>query len=594
MSVRASCRATVRPSVKPVARNGASGVSGVSVYADSKATGSNDGTSWSNAFVDLQDALDSLVGGETLYTNSTRALPFIGGFSLVSVDNVNVITNQGSDSETWITDARKATWTDAGSGIFTLSLAAKPTHIAYDFKQDDASGTTTGIAFDRASWSAMRTTSGFAQSDLLSWYGFLTENTGTPTTPSNGEWGHSGGVLYINPPGSPVVADVNTKAEYVVGGTNGIDFNGCNYVSLTGRLIGYLYPDNTSNAGYVIRGNGVTNCTFDGVIAIACGYHATGMAAASGSNNTLSNSICNGASTALPFVFYTDNDLPNASHVGEDLAFVAYPLLRYDGRALSATTYGPRVGYSHSTGGNKLGGITWTRLFLFDGSGDILTAAGSLFAIPSSVNSSGIVGAANIPVITDYDDATQYKIRCFNSQAVGINALLQSNVYHESCIADRTGYGSNTASVISGATGSASLKWYLKDCTVYTGDFGIRWVTTIASDDGFCLDGCTVEMQSTNAVGKSGLLGVSEYATDVVTLKNGNEISIKTGTTGANSIIRGGATTIYTLPILYVISDGSNTFRTPGSVMTSTDAGTVKDAAWWAANVNASDTFIWP
>lgn len=564
----------------PIIRN----VEQTIVYADPAASGNNDGTSWDDAYTDLQEAIDALEVGQTLYTNSTRALPFYGAFDLNSFSGKAIVVDQGSEGETWFSDAYKGSWTDAGGGIFTIALAAKPAYVVFDFKQDDETGTVTGIDMTRSSWDALRTkvkASGhWTDADLNPWYGFLTENTSTPTSPGSDEWGYSGGTLYINPSGSPTLSNVNNLAEWIEGTKNALESFSSNW-SVTGRLIGYLYPHSASNTGYIVKGNGSSNVTIDGVLAICSGYHACGMAGVGGGGgHTLQNCLANGTETGNPFVFYSDTELVDTGNVGTNLSYVHYPLLRRDGRALKDTTIPlGRVCYSHSSGAEVYSGIAYSNIYLFDAMNDILRADGSAF--PSKRAGGGLVGASNVGTIADKTDFDSFGVQCINSHGVGFNAIPSENVAFDNCVFDRTGAGFTTdyAMLVIG-------HHHIQSCEIMTGESDLKFWHGFDGSEEFFMDDTTILMQMTVS-GRPGLFGVTGTGARI-TITN-NDVNADGGST-AYCIMNHGAVGIWGVEASIVTSSG-NTFNLPNSIQHSNQGVTARDAAYWIANIGATDVF---
>lgn len=93
------------------------------IYADTTATGANDGSSWADAYTTLQTAVDALTEGDTLYANAPEGTPFRPALRSAMPDDVTIYTSRGSNGETWINNLYTASWTDAGGGVWSLALA---------------------------------------------------------------------------------------------------------------------------------------------------------------------------------------------------------------------------------------------------------------------------------------------------------------------------------------------------------------------------------------------------------------------------------------------------------------------------------------
>jgi hypothetical protein len=421
------------------------------IYCDSLATGANNGTSWVNAYTSLQAAVDAASTSDTIYTNAPESAPLRPASRAVS--GITIITDEGQSQHTWISNGYALSWTDVGGGVFSASLATKPVRVAYDFKRDDETGTVTGVNLNDAKFGgyvdrAIEAFPGISRSDLVAWYGFLVENTSTPTTPGDGEWGHSSGTLYVNPPGSPTLATVNDRTQYCPDTIDAINLNGnSNTVTCTSPygLTTILTPGVASNGGYSVKMGG-TNGVIRGVRGIANGWHCCGHAIASNTSGSrmercinITHAAGGDSDIANPFVFFSANN--GSNYVADRMISILVPLLRHDGHPLQSTFLGT-FGLSHtSVLGATISNVSWRRCHSID-----MT---SLVATKHSVSVGGIgsfIVANNAPAPSQASPSSWSHIAedCYGS---GRSAVPRSRIMHRRCRLDRMALGSNSDNI---------------------------------------------------------------------------------------------------------------------------------------------------
>lgn len=551
------------------------------VYASPYAVGTNDGTSWSDAYSDLQDALDAMESGDILFTNSTRENPFIGSFTLNNVSNFRIVTDQGPSGQTWLSGANKATWEDEGSNVFSFTTSPKPARVVYDFKQDTYAGAVTGISINETKYQNAIEKFGINKQRLAAWYGFLKEVSAT-TAPASGEWSYSGGKIYVNPPVTSSVATMGEVCEFVKTLQNGITFTDCRDFKLTGNLVGYLYAD-----GSVINNNGSSEeSLIEGIYSIAsenfCVSQRNGGPTAQNKNNQISNCLCVAHGTNSAFEFHFVSTSIDANNIGERLAFSAYPFLDTSGKALVTTFMIPLLGSVTKDVVAQNGDVRWNNCLLLDYSTKYQNSASQLLTVASN-QSGGLAIGFDVSTFDTFDD---YNVKCTNSRAVGLNAVPRSRVAHIGCVFDRTDEGTNaTVPLVGISTGS---KWFISDCLIYTGDFSRYYIQDAL--EGFRIDNSSIVLQSTYSNGKAGFLGVQERSQINFKLFN-NEIRKQAGKNGANNVMFGISTNAAANPSTYIQSK-KNRFYLPSSFQTSNEALASNDPDWWITNISTSDLFL--
>ena len=573
---------SIRESFGPYYRRQSS-VGVTKIYADSTATGVDSGGSWDNAFTDLQDALDAMSDDCILYTNSTRSNPFIGEFTVdTNLRNITIITDQGPDDETWFSGARKTTWSDLGGGLFSTPVVAEPSHVVYDFKQDDNAGTVTNCDLTDSKVVAANEKFAWDQNDQKAWYGFLIKNTVSPTNPGNGEWGWLAGNLYVNPPGSPILSEVNTKTEYVPGDENALNISN-HYSTVRGRMIAYLYCDDSTDKGCAVAASGDSGMDIGGVMSIACPTTVR-IGIANNYYNKIKNCFSN-CSEGNAFVLRKTGGSEYVIATGENLCSVKYPFLAHDGRSLSATVPTGAACYANNTAGTTAYNH-FRKVLLLDFYGDVLLRAGGDFPVYSDKRGSLFLVDNHINPAASFTRSS-YLNSLFDSHAVGMGASPSYAIYYRDCVMDRRGTGDPTSAVYESAS---HLRNIFDRTTIYTGNCRC-FIANIDTNDYFIFEGCDIIGGSETAGDKQGIFECNDAAAAKLFLLETN-VSLEAGKTGFNSLYRG-LSAAATTTLVDFIDSRLSTYALPGMVQ-DFDGVTLHDFAWWRANMryNTKDRFI--
>ena len=349
-------------------------------YASKTATGANNGTSWADAYTDLQAALNAVQNGDTLHLDAPESNPWRGGFSLNSRQDWLITTDQGPSGETWLRGGRVfSDWQQSGA-VFSRTML-EPSRVTWDFKRDDAAGTVTGVDLGVPRAAQWLPQFGRTAAECVQWYGFLYRAPVATATPADGEWSYLNGVLHVNPPGSPTAGEFAAKCEVPVRSINALLVASCSNFEIDGKgLTGILYPDRGGNSGYVVEINAGSGGTINGGRGIAVGWHGFGTAGASTTNNTLENLLVigqmvedGGGAVANPFVIAGDAAAANGNvnGLGRNLVSIAAPLARYDGKPIlnAEGAWTATLGLGHNTQEgttNPYYPLRWDRCLMLD------------------------------------------------------------------------------------------------------------------------------------------------------------------------------------------------------------------------------------
>ncbi len=551
-------------------------------YASSVATGANNGTSWADALTDLQAALNALQSGDHLHLDAPETKPWRGGYNLASRNGWTIDCNQGPSGATWLRGGILYNdWTAAGA-VFSRAMPVAPRYVAYDFKRDTVQGAATGVnlTLERpAQWLAEL---GREAEDAVAWYGFLKPAAAPTASPADGEWSHTGGTLYVNPPGSPTLSDFTTKCEPCVTSTNAILLNFCNDFSFNGQgLTGILYPDFNSNAGYIVKANNCARSTIRGARGIAVGWHGFGFAAASRERCRLEDLLVVGqtmsdgvGSVANPYVIAGDGAAGPADARFTRLAAVMHAPARHDGQPMfnNQGRYDAVLLISHTTSSGDYLPVRADRTLLLDCSH--LQAARHGLTLP---NSGGRIYSGSAAV-GQPESLAGWGIVVADSKTWGRAAVPAPGIACDGCVFDRAGQGAADSPLI-GLTGS--LKMYLRRCFIATGRHTLGYFSSLDADDLIVLDRCEIIIETD--IGTHEPLAYANSSTPVLKLI---ETSIRSVTPNATVLLQTGNSSFSTAH-LAVASGGLNRIDAsiPNAARANNLAFTFKTWDWWRSNV---------
>lgn len=570
------------------------------IYANSLATGLNDGSSWDNGYTDLADAIAAMRSGDRLLTNSTRAVPF----SYVAITDLQVwqwYGDRGPSAETWIFGGLLSnSWVDAGGGVFSLAgFSAEPYKVSYNHRQDSG-GAATGCTYDANKTRAVERL-GFTVAECEVWLGMLTKTAGTQTAPGVGEYGYAAGTLYVNPAGSPTLAQIkaltyysNPAFEHLVYITDSSDF-------VIRGVKTYWSPVANGNEGYGIRPDNCHDFTIEDCQVHACGYHGIGPAGGysgnvGGYNGTVRRCLVNTitgdefATKTLNGVVFFQHSAPTqwGGNVGDRTLVICAPQFKDDGTptvtGFSATPY-----LSHATTGSSYTGVLWKDCVGIDFADEVATKTG--------VANSAIgcfATHANYPTATPTDPTT-YAVRVVRCIGIGRMALQRNSpIFYDRYLLDRSGAGTTAVAFHSGTGVSNTV--YLKDCTILTGLYpgaSVGFFDNFAVDDFLILYGRRTRVLIETTVAKSALFtqAADDATVDNVLLLGGDYDSNGAAT---HAIARAANATIYNNNVRSVQSGGINRFGASlEGFLYHSNTGAVptpQSFAWEQANITGAST----
>ena len=574
------------------------------VYCDPTATGSDDGSSWANAYTSLATAMSALSAGDNLFSDADYANPIRESGVDLDTDNINWYPGMGPSGKTVMTRLVAAPSWSGSTTYSTTEPAEGVLAVVYDLKFDDNAGTVTGVDTDEHRNLLSR--HGVSQVVARAPYGFVQYNSGGGTSPGAARWSVSGGNLYVNPTGGAVTSSLIT---YIPGGAaNFIDLSASG-VHIHPGLVGWVNPNFSSNNGYTVKGLSGSNNIVEGVTSYYCGWHAVGFANNTENNNEIRNCVTVGMGACLsggtltisnPWVHYCAVTT-RTGRTGNNLTFLAFPLLGTDGSPVngpvlngtpdSFTTpstqrsYNPRSLYSHTDAIATLSDVVWRDCLQID----FTLGIESKHSI-SITNGGTFCGAANTGGLTgDVTSSSSYPVKVFDCIAIGPSAWCPAgnDMHTKGCVFDRTGAPS----------GQEDYKTaYVEDTTIYTGDFDSLYYNRVDTDSSVCLDGVTVQIQTDAAFASGGgasfiEMGNGDSAVNVP-LISGCAI-IDESASGCN-IFRASSNTNMLNFDDFIVSDGTNQFDSSiTEVVRANNPGpqSERTQAQWNA-VYAGDVFV--
>lgn len=579
-------------------------------YVKPAAAGTQDGTSWANATT-WAAAAAGCATGDDIYTDAPANDPFVGELELNGKTGVVVITDHGPNAVTYLDNRRNAgaSWTDAGGGVYSLAMAAPPGAVLIDVQQDDLAGTVTGVEI--TPWQQMLLALwGIDPDEARAWYGFLKRDgvlsgswTNQDSSPSDGTWTWTAGTLYVNPPGSPDEAEVETKLRYCPDDVQGWELVACDDCHLTGLTYVMFYSgwgnaDGGGNGyGYAAFGNNSANCSIAGVHAHCAGWHGVGFAGAvnGGPNNTIRECFVNGCASntsATAYVIYQPgppNESPMGGHVGRDLVAMLTPPLDTDGvpippeASASPTSWGLTPYLSHSGGGvTTYGGIEWRRVLALD-------HTDSIEAKHTITNSTlGEFVQHTQGTVGDPADPTTFPVQVTDSAIVGRPYIHSNNqVHYDRCLFDRDGCGRSDLSWPLANGGSSNvLNVSQRRCTSILGDHSTDAIVNVGANDYVWIEDSVFYLQASTA--QTALIELDNTDTPDIVHFVGNRV--ESDGSAAHSFLRGLDTTHATDGPIQFEQLGGNVFGDGLTYMAinNTVPSTSRDFAWWTANYPAS------
>lgn len=548
------------------------------IYANSVATGANNGTSYVNGYTNLQDGLNALAAtlpanpDSVLYGNAPWHTPFKGSFNINAVNNFQIRLNEGPDKETVVFGGlTNAGWTDQTGGVFRVALGAEPQFCGYYQGQDDYLGTLSGCVIT-AEVAAYCAYVGWHPSKARAWPIFLAKAGSPTTTPTEGQYSYTGGFLYVNPPGAPTLAQVIVNTYY----SNSAQVHGLNVISCQNwdviGLTSFFYPVVAGNFGYGYRGDNCVRGRFIRCDAHVSGWHGGGFAGASGGYtgdydvqlvNCLSNGVtCDeaGASFSINnFVFYQhSNPARWGNNYGTGLLAIPNPRLLTTGRPV-ITNWVANAFLAHSNVGSDLKDIIWRRSVSLDFT-DPICAKHTI----TNPNIGVLCEHSNGPAPTDVNDVKTYAAQLRQVVSYGRSGLSKSNqVSYDRVLVDRIGHGLRSIGPLHGFTFVFITN--LKGCTVLTGNCARAFVEVTEANDWVKFDGGNYLLcqKDDGAIGFRCALAESSTDNTGDNIFIGGGLRLDGSGNGAlHNIVRAGNFTIYTNGPRDVVSDGTNIFGT--------------------------------
>lgn len=562
------------------------------LYVDPNAAGANDGSSFTDAWTSLASAAAStgIRPDDQLLLNASSAAPLVGGQHFNNLWGIDLICRSGDDGAYNATNGRLfSTATGPTAGVFTATGITEPTHVVWNWRADPT-GATTGWVND-AQDVALLNKHSVAERDRTPKLGFLVRNTGTPTTPGEGEWGWTstaGGSLFLNPPGAPDQATVRTSARYCLPGSHGIGLLGCGKATFAGPAYFDLYPSIT-NSEYGLFANGQDMVVSD-VTVNAGGWHGMGSAGVSpinGPRNTFRRIVAigttgdeatSGSSNGL--VFYQPNTATEfGGHVAENYVFIGAP--RFLNSGVPATTnWLPQPVIVHSD-------APVTTMSAIISRGLAIDKTDQLEAFHGITNNAVGISSLSEGTVSNPFTVTGYPLqfRDFDHKGRFVPSPVGKASYLRGSF-DRSGCGRSALAAVTGSAGTAEV--CIQNAVLLLGLHSLAFFESFDAPDALLLDGCKILIESD--VAKSCLVHYLAAATGTNRIRITNCQIDSADPTKTHGIIRGNATA-YAGNFDDVLA-GGNVFGTSIVPAYNFDGSASRDITWWQANVEGGSTDV--
>lgn len=543
-------------------------------YADAGAAPGGNGENWASAFSSVQLALNTMANGDTLYTRGSfrETVVFPG-----NLNDVTWIGNSVPGNPTWmrgdiVPDPAEWQLSDASDEVIYTYLPAsvpgfangRPGGAVYDYKRDDAAGSVTGIPV------------------IQPWYGHLIAASDLDDcVNTDGSWWYDAGsgATYINPPGLLDDADLSLIGLCVYD-RNAVTMPGNHRVRISG-VNTMLTPARVDNNGYGFKGNGQNNIIEHATI-VDSGWHAAGFAINDSYRNTLSHLTAFGGSVPMsvntnnPFVFYSSVNRADSQNVGIDLAFHAYPILRFDGRPLF-DNFNPRLGLSHGAGSNFFGGIEWRRCLQVDYVNELRVKHDMTISWSGSfVSGSGFPSGTN-----EGYDPDLAPVRVYDSVVIGPSAKPHYGIAYFNTVFDRRGHAQEATGSVRG-TGTI----WLISCVLDPGQLRERadpYFKNLNAATRYFVDTSTIFISDPESL-EGFLFDINQHCV-ALSLRS---CLVSRVEPGPLIVSQPGSWQI--LP--QIVSAGVSAFHNvPGPIAHSNPGVTPRSDAWWLASIDANARF---
>ncbi|MEM1208446.1 MAG: Ig-like domain-containing protein, partial [Planctomycetota bacterium] len=522
-------------------------------------------SSLANGYTTLAALFAAVSPDDTAIITSTRANPFGPNETLPDDCTLDV------GGEAWISGASRiasGSWSES-SGVWSASLASEPHSCYWDYRQDDDDGTVTVTDLNDARAAAAIDFYGFSRPRLRAWYGDLEQNTLTPTTPAEGEWGWSSGTLYVHPPAGQSAATLAASLEYVPDtAVDGLIIgSGCT-VRGGGDLTVIHTPVTTGNAGYSIissRISGTSNNDVRGCNFVNWGWHA-GVYPNFAHSGTLlvKDCVAHGiGATGQPFVAAFGDTNSDVTYTVDQNVYIPTPRIKPDGTVIDNST-DVAMYTSHDMAGSGVVTERRRRSLQLD-----------------FVQQQGV--GSGVAVAGEYED-------CW---FVGEGAKASGNgtdVFTR-CKLDRSGRGDTSSNATVLSTGNRTVRFI--DSEVWTGDFQESYLLSIGSGDVVELDNTVVRVGDAGTGGNTEVFRIATGTAD--SLEIGSSTFINEAT--VDGLVGAASAGIWNANFAGVSSGGNNVFY--GFVGSVTHPNgvvnpTTRQWDWWVNNIGGASTDIAP